>query len=157
MYVSLSQDCREKGLDGAKDGEVKEAQRRQRVDSAAKRKLKTVSGVQGKCTTTAVAKDGLIAKASKMNARKSQRQSVSRKHDVVVSHLLSYQTHQQRQLLFNYETAGPWFDEVSQRVYVIVHTYMERKCLFGSCMLDEGGAKRKQTFNKLYIHSIRPS
>ena len=121
MYVPFSKDCKEKDLDGTEDGEAKEAQRKQRVDSAQHRKVMTVNWVQRKCTTTAVAKDGLIAKASKINAKTSQRQSVSRKHDDVVSHLLSYQTHQQRHLLFNYETAGPWFDEVSQRVYLIVH------------------------------------
>ena len=121
MYVPLSEDCREKDLDEAEDGEAKEAQRKQRIDSAEHRKFMTVNGVQRECTTTAVVKDGLIAKASKMNAKTSQRQSVSRKHVDVVSHLLNYQTHQQRHLLFNYETAGPWFDEVSQRVHLMVH------------------------------------
>ena len=121
MCISCRKDTGGKVLERGEPSEAKEAQGKGRVDSGMQRKGKADSGVQKKVAVATVAKP---TEGRKKMARKSQGQSTAKEQEGVVSQLLGYQTQQQNHLLFNYEAAGPWFDEVSQRMspHTCIHT-----------------------------------
>ena len=93
-------------------------QRKGRVNKAGQ--AKSMDGNQTRKTeaTDAVAK-GVVAtsgRGKKRVAKMPQRQSIAKEHDDIVPSLLRYQSFQQKRMLFNYETAGPWFEEVRLRM-----------------------------------------
>ena len=117
VYFSCSKVTGSSVLEGSENGKAKKVQGKERAGTWTQGKGKGDGGMQRTNTASAVAKGQSAGptKAPKKTVGRAQGQSVDKKHDGVVSRLLHYQAHQQSHLLFNYETAGPWFEEVSQK------------------------------------------
>lgn len=118
-------------MERGNDSEAKREQREGRVDKAGQRKSKEGNQVQMMDSVVAKGVTARPGEDKRKVVKTSQGQSIAREHDDVVPRLLGYQAFLQKRLLFNYEAAGPWFEEVRLRLcphYVVVPKPHEPTC-----------------------------